>query len=74
VGLPEQRVIPTLRITDYQRSKSYYVDALGFTVEWEHRFEPHFPVFMSLVRDNMHLYLSQHNGDSKQDCHQRHDE
>ena len=49
--LPEQRVIPALRITDYERSKAYYVEALGFTVDWEHRFAPHLPVFMSVVRD-----------------------
>jgi catechol 2,3-dioxygenase-like lactoylglutathione lyase family enzyme len=58
-----QRVIPALRITDYERSKAYYVETLGFTVEWEHRFEPHFPVFLSIVRDGMRIYLSQHSGD-----------
>jgi catechol 2,3-dioxygenase-like lactoylglutathione lyase family enzyme len=63
VTLPSQRVIPTLRITDYERSKSYYGGALGFTIEWEHRFEPHFPVFLSVIRDGMRLYLSQHRGD-----------
>ncbi len=61
--VPEQRVIPALRITDYERSKTYYVATLGFTVEWEHRFEPNFPVFMSVVRDGMQIYLSQHSGD-----------
>jgi len=59
----EQRVIPALRITDYERSKAYYIQTLGFTVEWEHRFEPYFPVFMSIVRDGMRIYLSQHKGD-----------
>ena len=29
----------------------------------EHRFEPNFPVFMSIVRDGMQIYLSQHSGD-----------
>ena len=61
--LPEQRVIPALRITNYERSKSYYVEALGFVVAWEHRFEPHLPVFMSVVRDDMQIYLTQHSGD-----------
>ena len=59
----EQRVVPTLRITDYARSKAFYVECLGFRVEWEHRFEPHFPVFMSVVRDGMRLFLSEHAGD-----------
>jgi catechol 2,3-dioxygenase-like lactoylglutathione lyase family enzyme len=61
--LPQQRVVPALRITDYERSKAYYVETLGFTVDWEHRFEPHFPVFMSIVRDGMQVYLTQHSGD-----------
>ncbi len=63
VTLPKQRVVPALRITDYERSKSYYVAKLGFVVEWEHHFEAHLPVFMSVVRDEMRLYLSQHSGD-----------
>ena len=56
-------MIPALRITNYERSKAYYVDVLGFTVDWEHRFEPHLPVFMSIVRDGMQVYLTQHSGD-----------
>ena len=59
----EQRVIPTLRITNYERSKAFYTSGLGFSVEWEHRFEPHFPVFMSLSLDGMEIYLSEHSGD-----------
>lgn len=63
MGMPSQRVIPALRITDYERSKRYYAETLGFTVEWEHRFEPGFPVFMSLTRDGMQIYLTEHTGD-----------
>lgn len=63
MSLPKQRVIPALRITDDVLSKAYYVEKLGFSVEWEHRFEPHFPVFMSICRDGMRLYLTQHSGD-----------
>jgi len=61
--MPEQRVVPALRITSYERSKSYYVEKLGFAVEWEHRFGPNFPVFMSIARDGMQIYLSEHAGD-----------
>src|SRR5262245_32043560 len=61
--MPEQRVVPALRITDYERSKVYYVERLGFSVEWEHRFEPRLPVFMSVVRDDMRIFLSEHSGD-----------
>lgn len=58
-----QRVMPTLRITDYARSKAFYVDGLGFRIDWEHRFEPHFPVFMQVSRDDMAFFLTEHTGD-----------
>jgi hypothetical protein len=48
-----QRVTPALRMTNYERSKEYYVGQLEFTVEWEHRFAPHMPVFMSVSRDEI---------------------
>lgn len=58
-----QRVMPTLRIADYARSKEFYVDGLGFQIDWEHRFEPHFPVFMQVSRDEMAFFLTEHKGD-----------
>ena len=63
MAMPQQRVVPALRITNYERSKGYYVEKLGFSVEWEHRFGPNFPVFMSVTRDGMQIYLSEHAGD-----------
>lgn len=58
--LPEQRVVPTLRITDHERGTDSDIEKLGFAVEWEHRFGPHFPLFRSVVRGGMRVYLSQH--------------
>ena len=58
-----QRVVPALRITNYERSKRFYLDQLSFILEWEHRFEPKLPVFMSVALDGMRLYLSEHSGD-----------
>jgi catechol 2,3-dioxygenase-like lactoylglutathione lyase family enzyme len=60
---PQQRVMPTLRMTDYTTSKGYYVDGLGFQVDWEHRFEPGFPVFMQVSRDGLAFFLTEHTGD-----------
>src|SRR5688500_5251817 len=57
-----EQVVPTLRITDYAASKAFY-EALGFQVDWEHRFKPHFPVFMQISRDGMVLSLTEHSGD-----------
>jgi catechol 2,3-dioxygenase-like lactoylglutathione lyase family enzyme len=58
-----QAVVPVLRITNYDRSKAFYVDSLGFQIDWEHHFEPHLPVFMQLTRDEMTIDLTQHSGD-----------
>jgi catechol 2,3-dioxygenase-like lactoylglutathione lyase family enzyme len=60
---PQQRVMPTLRITDYGRSKQFYVDGLGFQIDWEHRFEPGLPVFMQVSRDGLAFFLTEHTGD-----------
>lgn len=60
---PQQRVMPTLRMTDYARSKRFYVEGLGFQVDWEHRFEPSFPVFAQVSRDGLAFFLTEHQGD-----------
>jgi len=58
-----QRVMPRLRITSYAKSKAFYIDGLGFQIDWGHRFEPNFPVFMQVSRDDMAFFLSEHRGD-----------
>jgi catechol 2,3-dioxygenase-like lactoylglutathione lyase family enzyme len=60
---PQQRVTPTLRMTDYARSKRFYVEGLGFQVDWEHRFEPGLPVFAQVSRDGLAFFLTEHTGD-----------
>ncbi len=59
----QQTVIPQLRSTDAERSLRFYVDGLGFAVDWEHRFEPGFPLFVSLTRAGQTIFLSEHAGD-----------
>jgi hypothetical protein len=41
---------------------------LGFTKEWEHRFEPGLPAFVSVARGPMRLFLSEHQGDARPDA------
>ena len=53
---PQQRVMPTLRMTDYGISKRLYVESLGFQVDWEHRFKPDFPVFAQVSRDGLAFF------------------
>ena len=58
-----QRVFPQLRMTSWKRTRAFYVDGLGFAVDWEHRFEPGFPVFAQVTRDGLSLFLTEHTGD-----------
>ena len=39
-----QQAIPVLRIYDEAKAREFYLDFMGFTVEFEHRFEPGGPV------------------------------
>ena len=54
---------PILRIFDEAKAREFYVDFLGFKVDWEHRFEPGMPLYMQVSRDACILHLSEHNGD-----------
>jgi catechol 2,3-dioxygenase-like lactoylglutathione lyase family enzyme len=58
-----QTVIPQLRSTDSERSLRFYVDGLGFSVDWEHRFEPGLPLFVQLTRQGQTIFLTEHTGD-----------
>ncbi|MEU4216024.1 glyoxalase superfamily protein [Actinoplanes sp. NPDC026623] len=40
---------------------------LGFAKQWEHRFEPGFPLFVCVLRGLMQLYLSEHREDARPD-------
>ena len=59
----QQTVIPQLRITNAERSLAFYIDALGFVVDWKHQFEPGFPVFIQATRAGQTIFLTEHAGD-----------
>ena len=56
-------VVPILRIFDEPRARDFYLDFLGFTVDFEHRFEPNTPIYMQVSRGACRLHLSEHHGD-----------
>jgi len=58
------RVTPILRMFDEAKAREFYIDFLGFSVEFEHRFEPGLPLYMGLVRDGAIIHLSEHHGDA----------
>jgi catechol 2,3-dioxygenase-like lactoylglutathione lyase family enzyme len=63
------RVIPTLRMFDIAKAREFYLDYLGFTVDFEHRFHDDAPLYMGISRDGLVLHLSEHHGDGSPGVH-----
>jgi catechol 2,3-dioxygenase-like lactoylglutathione lyase family enzyme len=60
-------VVPVLRVADARAGAAFYAH-LGFRLEWEHTFEPGFPIFASIgTDDGAHIFLSEHTGDARPD-------
>jgi len=59
-----QSPIPILRSFDEVKAKEFYVDFLGFNIDWPHRFEDNTPLYMQLSNDGCIIHLSEHHGDS----------
>jgi uncharacterized glyoxalase superfamily protein PhnB len=58
------KTTPILRSFDEAKARAFYLDFLGFTVVFEHRFEPSLPLYMGIVRGDCRLHLSEHHGDA----------
>ena len=56
--------IPIIRIFSEEKAKEFYLDFLGFNLDWEHRFEDNFPLYAQLTRSGLTLHLSKHHGDA----------
>lgn len=59
-----KKVIPILRIFDYNKAIEFYIDWLGFKIEWEHVFEEGMPKYIQISRQGITLHLSEHHGDT----------
>ncbi len=58
------KTTPVLRMFDIRKAREFYLDFLGFKVEFEHRFEPDLPLYMAISRGSAVLHLSEHHGDA----------
>jgi catechol 2,3-dioxygenase-like lactoylglutathione lyase family enzyme len=56
--------IPVLRSFSEAKAKEFYLDFLGFTLAWEHRFAPDLPLYMEVRRAALTLHISEHHGDA----------
>ncbi|MEU0517442.1 glyoxalase superfamily protein [Streptosporangium sp. NPDC006007] len=59
----DEEVIPILRVEDAALAVGWY-ERLGFTMQWEHRFEPRLPAFVEVTRGRVRIFLSEHKGDA----------
>lgn len=56
--------IPILRMFDETKAREFYLDFLGFSVMFEHRFEADMPLYLGISRGSLQLHLSEHHGDA----------
>ncbi|KAL3475685.1 hypothetical protein BJX99DRAFT_229123 [Aspergillus californicus] len=58
-----QSVVPILRIFDIAKADEFYLEYLGFKVDWDHRSDGNAPLYRQISRGNLILHLSEHHGD-----------
>jgi catechol 2,3-dioxygenase-like lactoylglutathione lyase family enzyme len=56
---PTSAAVPILRIFDRAKAREFYVDFLGFTVDWEHGGDGS-PLYTQVSRGGTVLHLSEH--------------
>jgi len=59
-----QKTIPILRIFSVDKAREFYVEYLGFSIDWEHHFEDNTPAYIQVSRNGLTLHLSEHHSDS----------
>jgi hypothetical protein len=62
----DEQAVPILHVADAANAVASY-NRIGFQKQWEHRFEPHLPAFVSVTRGTMRIFLSEHKGDARPD-------
>ena len=59
-GFEIRSSIPVLRMFDEARAKAFYLDYLGFEVDWESRFTPTAPLYMQIHLGDAIIHLNGH--------------
>lgn len=52
--------VPFLQVKNAQKSCAFYCDLLGFQKDWEYQPESSLPCFISISRDGIQLFLTEH--------------
>lgn len=56
-------VKPIFRIFDYNKTVEFYVNWLGFKIDWQHTFSDNAPIYMQVSLGDIIMHLSEHHGD-----------
>jgi hypothetical protein len=59
-GFEIRSSIPVLRMLDEAKAKAFYLDYLGFKVDWEGRFNPTAPLYMQIHLGEAIIHLNGH--------------
>lgn len=57
------KIIPLFRVFDETKAREFYIQYLGFTLDWEHRFDDSAPLYMQITKDSLTIHLTEHYGD-----------
>ncbi|KFE97912.1 glyoxalase superfamily protein [Chryseobacterium luteum] len=58
-----EQVIPILRIFDYKKTIEFYIDWLGFEIQWGDQPKNNTPLYMEVKKGNVVFHLSEHHDD-----------
>lgn len=62
-------VMPVLRIFDVDKAREFYLDFLGCTLDFEHRFDDNAPWFLQVTLDGIAFGLTEHFGSGSPGSH-----
>lgn len=57
-------ITPIFRVFDIEKVYSFYINYLGFKIDWEHKYSENMPVYIQVSLNDAVIHLSEHQGDS----------
>ncbi|QHS57832.1 VOC family protein [Mucilaginibacter sp. 14171R-50] len=63
-------VKPMFRMFDYDKAIEFYINWLGFKIDWEHKIDG-IPIYIQLSLNDVQFHLSEHHGDASPGSHFR---
>lgn len=57
-------ITPIFRIFDIEKAHSFYINYLGFELDWKQQYSENMPLYFQVSLKDAILHLSEHHGDS----------